>query len=558
MTVQNDITETQNYNKSIATKLSFRIVVMIAVTAIVVGAFGLFNYYVNIIEVSSDKALFIAEAMVAGIDGDSMQKALETGEKDEQWQNIKDRANTTLKKTEARFIYIMGSEIVDDSLVYYLEGEGNQSDQNNPFLGLEPVDVFAEEIFVTLNTGESTKTSGVYQSGDYGYLLSGHAPIFNSKGDVVGVVGADVSMNKTIRDVQTFGIRSLLIVIICIIIFTFISLAYIRRRVKNPIIKVTEAAEKLAIGDTNVELKFDSNDELGILAKAFNSMAKSTNEQIDVFKKICEGNLSVNVVTRSDKDDLGIAIENTLSNIQMMIDTFSMSSKSLSESAKAISEDSVLFAKDASEEDKAVEGIVASISQITEKTHENSNKAAQAKALIVEMEANARKGNEQIALVEASVNDIQKSFDAINSIVDNIEGIAFQTNILALNASVEAARAGQFGKGFGVVAEEVGVLASKSSESAKNTGAIIDEARSAVQNGVIVAKETAVVFDELSDKIQLGGELMNSIVSASASQGEEIANINEDIESVSNMIRRTAQAADGSTKISEKLNGERV
>ena len=542
--------------KSISTKLSFRIVAMIAITAIVVGVFGLINYYINIIEVSSEKALVLAEAMAAGIDGDSLQEALETGEKDAQWDNIKLRANTTIQKTNARFIYIMGSEIANGNLVYYLEGEGTGSDQNNPFLGLEPVDVFADELFVTLETGESSKTSGVYQSGDYGFMLSGHAPIFNSKGEVVGVIGADVSMNETINAVFTFGIWSAILVVACILIFAFISLSYIRREVRNPIVSVTHAAEKLAIGDTNVEIAFDSEDEIGVLSNAFDTMAKSTNEQIDVFKKISEGNLSVKVIPRSDKDDLGFAIGNTLENIQMMVDLFNRSSVSLNDSANLISEDSVLFAKEAAEESRVVEGIVKSISQIKEKTHENSDKAMQAQALIAEMEAKAREGNEHIALVEAAVSEIQKSFDAINTIVDNIEGIAFQTNILALNASVEAARAGQFGKGFGVVADEVGLLATKSSSSVKNTGSIIDEAKGAVQRGVMVAKETAGVFDELSIKILQGRELVDSIAIASESQGEDIVSINEDIESVSDMVKRTAGAAEDNTKISQKLRNE--
>ena len=494
--------------------------------------------------------------MVAGIDGDSMQEALETGTKDEQWQSVKERADVILVKADARFLYIMGSKITEESLVYYLEGAGTSDDQNNEFLGLEPVDVFADELFTTIETGESTRTEGIYSSGDYGFMLTGHAPIFNSKGEVVGVVGADISMNETINKFLSFGIWSLVIVIICIILFAFISNNYIRRIVKKPIEAVTQAAEQLAVGDTNVKLGFDTEDEIGTLADAFDTMAKSTNEQVDVFKRISEGDLSVNVVPRSEKDELGFAIENTLSNIQMMVDLFNRSSESLSESANATNKDSLQLAKDASEEKRAIEGIVASISQITMQTQENSDKAAKAQDLIIGMEDKAREGNEQIMLVEKAVKEIQKSFDAISSIVGNIEGISFQTNILALNASVEAARAGSAGKGFAVVADEVGSLANKSSESAKNTSMIISEAREAVLKGVAVAKETATVFEELSDKIKQGGELMNSIASSSADQGDEIININADIESVSNMIIRTAKAAEGSTKISEKLSDE--
>ena len=543
-------------NKSIATKLSIRIVIMIAISTIVVGIFGLFNFYINIINVSSEKAVIMAESMVAGIDGDSFQDALETGKKDEQWQSVKDRADTILVKADARFLYIMGSEIINEGLVYYLEGEGTSPDQNNAFGGIEPLDVFAEEIFTTIETGEPTRTSGIYSSGEYGFMLTGHAAIFNSKGDVVGVVGADISMNETINNLLEFGIWSIAIVIACIIVFAIISIYYIRRKVKAPIEIVTRAAEQLAIGDTNVKLGFNTEDEIGILASAFDTMAKSTNEQIDVFKKISEGNLSVNVTPRSEKDELGFAIENTLSNIQMMVDLFNRSSESLTESASATNEDSMQLAKDASEEKKAIEGIVSSISQITMQTQENSDKAAQAQILIVEMEQKAHEGNKQISLVEAAVSEIQKSFDAISSIVGNIEGISFQTNILALNASVEAARAGAAGKGFAVVADEVGSLANKSSESAKNTSIIINDAKDAVQRGVKVAKETATVFEELSLKIKQGGDLMNSIASLSASQEGEIVNINTDIESVSNMIIRTAQAAEGSTKISEKLSSE--
>ena len=544
--------------RSIATKLSIRIVIMIIVSAIIVGLFGLIIFRSNVIEVNSEKALAIATSMAAGIDGDSFEIAMETLQKDEQWEHVKERADATFQGTSTKYLYIVSSIIVDGNVIYYVEGYGDTilGEEEYTIGTAEPAEYYAEEFFITAETGEPTRTSLSYEAGEYGYMISGHAPIFNSNGKVVGVVGIDISLNDTIAEINLFALQSLLIVLVCGIVFAFISVLYIRRKIKDPIISVTKAAKKISVGDMDVNVTYRAKDEIGILANVFETMSQSTEEQISVFKKISEGDLSVNVAPRSEKDDLAFAISNTLTNIKEMVNLFSESSKSLNESALGLTRDSVLFARDASAENEAVDGIINSASQITAKTQTNVEKAEEAKRLIAEMEEKAKRGYEQINMMENAVGEIQKSFDEISAIVGNIEGIAFQTNILALNASVEAARAGQSGKGFAVVADEVGNLASKSAESAKNTGVIIEKSRLAVQNGVKVARESAAAFEELSVKIRQGRELMNSIAKASAVQGEEIESINADIESVGSMIKRTAHAAEDSTQISERLSAK--
>ena len=550
--------KSQKKYSSIATQLSIRIVLMILISTMIVGGFGLLIYRGSVIDINAQKAKALAQAMAAGIDGDSFEQAFITGEKDEQWAHVKERADATYQASDIKYLYILSSIIVDGNVVYYAEGYGSSlSDEENfEFGALEPVDIYPEELFTVIETGEPVSTNALYDGGEFGYLLTGFAPILNSNGDVVGLIGIDITMQATMNAVNMFALKSILMAVGCSIVFALLSVFYIRRRIKKPIVAVANAAKKLSAGDNNVQVSYGINDEFGTLIDSFEAMIKSTKDQIAAFKKISEGDLSVDVSKRGENDELSFVMSNTLENIKLMVNLFRKSADELNQSAIEIAGGANSFAREAGGESLAIEGIVKSVAQITSNTQENTEKAAEATKIIQEMEESARNGYNQMESMVSAVSEIQKSFDSITVIVSSIEAIAFQTNILALNAAVEAARAGQSGKGFAVVAEEVGTLATKSSTSARSTEQLITEARDSVKRGVDVATEATRAFDELVVKIRQGGELLGAIADASKRQGTEIVSINSDIERVNNMMKRTANAAESSAQIGETLSAK--
>merc|ERR1711991_1111997 len=143
----------------------------------------------------------------------------------------------------------------------------------------------------------------------------------------------------------------------------------------------------------------------------------------------------------------------------------------------------------------------------------------------------------------SSMDEINTEVNAINEAITVIDQIAFQTNILSLNAAVEAATAGEAGKGFAVVAGEVRNLASRSAEAAKEIKNLVESAATQADSGRNIANDMINGYEKLNENISKTTQLIESVAHDSAVQKEKIEQINETISKIDNATQENAKVA---------------
>lgn len=330
----------------------------------------------------------------------------------------------------------------------------------------------------------------------------------------------------------------------------------ISRIISKPVNRMVEAADKLALGDVNVDIDVNTKDEIGKLAEAFKNMIGNIRAQAMTAQQIATGDLTVEVKIRSENDLLGKKLYEMVEKNNEVLNNIASASDQVAAGSQQVSDSSVALSQGATEQASSVEELTASLEQISSQTKINAKNASQANELAEIAKSNAQKGNSQMSEMQKAMEEINNSSASISKIIKVIDEIAFQTNILALNAAVEAARAGQHGKGFAVVAEEVRNLAARSANAAKETTDMIEGSIKKVEAGTKIADETAKALNMIVEDVAKAANLVNDIAIASNEQAIGIEQINQGIMQVSQVVQTNSATSQESAAASEELSSQ--
>lgn len=362
-------------------------------------------------------------------------------------------------------------------------------------------------------------------------------------------------------DNKTAATKATIIMIIVVIVGVILAIIlgmFISRIISKPVGKMVEAADKLAMGDVNVNVETDTRDEIGSLAESFGRMIANIQRQALAVERIAAGDLTIEVDVRSENDLLGKKLFEMVEKNNEILTNINNAAEQVASGSKQVSDSSIALSQGATEQASSIEELTASLEEISSQTKLNAENANEASELAEASKSNALKGNNQMKEMLKAIEEINDASANISKIIKVIDDIAFQTNILALNAAVEAARAGQHGKGFAVVAEEVRNLAARSASAAKETTDMIENSIKKSEGGTKIARETADALNEILNSTEKVAILVNNISVASNEQATGIQQINQGIMQVSQVVQANSATSEESAAASEELSSQAV
>lgn len=436
------------------------------------------------------------------------------------------------------------------------------------------------------------------------------------------IVGAGIYIDDVQKEVSS--IRAKIFVVVLLILALSILVAYyINKKITGSLAYLNLTTKKISDGDYNQTVDVTSRDEIGELSVAFNKMTldvrnamnianeqkelagksaleaeemknivqkekeylhESVNNILSVIDKFAYGDLTVELEVKS-RDEIGQlydAFNKSVHNIRDIISNVTEAVLATSSASSQISSSTEQMAAGAQEQTMQTNEIAGAIEEMTGTIVENTRSASLAveKAKLAGDKARVggkivddtiigmNKINDVVLKSASTIEELGKSSNQIGEIIQVIDEIADQTNLLALNAAIEAARAGEQGRGFAVVADEVRKLAERTSKATKEIGVMITKIQSdtlnavesmklgtnEVKNGKELSEKAGVALKEIITEAENVANIVLQVAQASNEQSKASDDISRNIEAITNVTQETASGIGQIAKATEDLS----
>ncbi len=376
---------------------------------------------------------------------------------------------------------------------------------------------------------------------------------------------------------------TLVIILVVSILGYFISKAFAR-----PIVSLTEVARAMALGDLGRTFNVSQQDEIGQLANSFKAVQAGMQEKAQRAVEIAKGDLTGEITLLSDKDTMGMAFKTMVERLRHQLNEIGEGVNVLASSTAEISAAVSQLASTSAETASAVGETTSTVEEVKQTTELSNSKAKMVSESAVRSADIAREGNKAIINTTDGMSRIKKQMESIagmviklneqsqtiGEITATVNELAEQSNLLAVNAAIEAAKAGEQGKGFTVVAQEIKKLAGRSKEATAEVRNILRDIQKSISSAVMATEEGGRVVEEGLKLTSVSGDTIkalsesiataaNAAIQIAASSQQQLEGMDQVVAAMENIreasmqsAASTQQSADSVTelqKLGEKL-----
>ena len=339
---------------------------------------------------------------------------------------------------------------------------------------------------------------------------------------------------------------------------------FLAKMLNDSIHELKDSAAEMTKGNFDINISYESEDELGELADAMRRMISDTrliiSDTSEMLEEMAESNF--NIHAKQEKHYVG-AYRSLMQSMRKLnyrlndtLQNISAASSQVSSGALQLAQNAQALAVGATDQASAIEKLTETVENVTGMAEESARNQEDAAKNVSQVAQEAAKGKDEISKLLAAMERISSTSKEIANISASIEEIASQTNLLSLNASIEAARAGESGRGFAVVADQIGKLAADSAQSAANTRDLISKSLAEIDNGNLITKNTAQVLEAVLNSMNEVQEIVQNASEASQTQAVMLKDIAQNIEEITTVVESNSASAEENSATSEELTSQ--